>query len=151
MDNSTMAIWYDKIYRPYASEHNAKSALLLDDFLCHKGDALQEVINSDNAIRIMIPPHYTCIVQPCDVGINKPLKDKLKQFAAKWRRERHSSLPAGSKMPVPKRHEVVTWLKKIWDEFPEEIVRNSFRGSGYVFEEGVDYNGETESESEGDE
>ena len=51
-------------------------------------------------------------------------------------------------MPTPKREDVLLWLKQIWDEFPSEIVRKSFTGSGCVYEEGVDYSGETETESD---
>ncbi len=45
---------------------------------------------------------------------------------------------------------MLIWLKEIWDEFPVEIVKNSFTGSGYYFEDGIDYSGETESESDSD-
>ena len=51
-------------------------------------------------------------------------------------------------MPCPKRKEILQWLEVIWEEFPIEIVKNSFTGSGYVYEDGVDYSGETESDSE---
>lgn len=37
---------------------------------------------------------------------------------------------------------------EIWDELPIEIIRNSFKGCGYVFEEGIDYSMVTDSDSE---
>ena len=107
MDNRTMSIWYELIYRPYVSQFDGEAALLLDAFVCHKGSALKEAMKDDNAHRIMIPPYYTCIVQPCVVAINKPLKDRLKASAAKWRRERYVQLAPGSKMPPPKREDVL--------------------------------------------
>ena len=39
------------------------------------------------------------------------------------------------KLPSPKRKDVLNWLKEIWDMFPVEIVKDSFTGSGYDFEE----------------
>ena len=36
------------------------------------------------------------------------------------------------------------------EEFPIEIVKNSFTASGYVFEDGVDHTEDTESESDMD-
>ena len=43
---------------------------------------------------------------------------------------------------------ILIWLRNIWNEFPVFIVRNSFIGSGYYDEDGNDYNGETESDSD---
>ena len=41
-------------------------------------------MDQDNANRYMIPPRYTETLQPCDVGINKPLNDILKRLT-NWR------------------------------------------------------------------
>ena len=51
-------------------------------------------------------------------------------------------------MPSPSRKDTVGWLKEIWDQFRVEIVKNSFTGSGYFFEDTVDYSRDTESESD---
>ena len=99
----------------------------------------------------MIPPHCTGLLQPCDVGIDKPLKERLKNHVSQWRRDQHSSLLPGQKLPTPTRKDIVGWLKQIWDEFPVQIVKNSFTGSGYFYEDTVDYSGDTESDSELDE
>ena len=148
MDNRTMRIWYDKFYKPYIGTVTSTSGLLLDDFVCHKSGELTQRLNSDNSLLYMIPPHYTGLLQPCDVGINKSLKDQMKKAASTWRRNRHRVLAPGDKLPAPKRSDVLEWLKKIWHEFPVEIVQNSFKGCGYVFEDDVDYSMDTESESE---
>ena len=60
------------------------------------------------------------------VGINKSLKDILKESASTWRREQYALSPPGEKLPTPKRQDILVWLKEIWDEFPVSIVRNSF-------------------------
>ncbi len=39
-------------------------------------------------------------------------------------------------------------MKTIWDEFPIDIVQNSFTGCGYVLKDGIDYIMDTESESD---
>ena len=90
------------------------------------------------------------MLQPCDGGINKSLKARLKQCASDWRRERHASLGDGEKLARPTRKEILLWLLEIWEQFPTEIVKYSFTASGYVFEDGVDYTVDTESESEVD-
>ena len=100
MNNRTMTIWYEKIYRPYVTQQAGEAALLLDDLVCHKSEALNNALLVENSMRFMIPSNYTCVLQPCDVGIDKPLKGRLKQYASNWRRERFRSLSAGSRMPT---------------------------------------------------
>ena len=51
-------------------------------------------------------------------------------------------------MPAAKQLDILNWLKQIWIEFPIEIVQNSFKGCKYVFEDELEYNKVTESESE---
>ena len=40
------------------------------------------------------------------------------------------------------------WPKEIWVEFLDEIVKNEFTGSGFKFEEGLNYNMGMESDYE---
>ena len=148
MDDRTMEIWYNKIYKPYIAGYTGNSGLLLDDFICHKSDTLKHKMHADNTMLYMIPPHYAGLLQLCDVGINMSLKDRLKKSASSWRRMKNTGLPLGEKVPAPTRYDVLQWLKKIWHGFPNEIVQNSFKGCGYVFEDGIDYSMETESDSE---
>lgn len=80
MDKRTMKLLYNKVYEPYCQAHHGKSTLLLDDIICLKYENWLQEMEEDDVMRIMIPPHYTEILQPCDVGINKPLKDRLKNL-----------------------------------------------------------------------
>ena len=105
-------------------------------------------MRADIAHPYTIPPHYTGILQPCDVGINKPLKDRVKKNGSNWRSGKHASLEPGQLMLTLTRKEILCWLKEIWEQFPLEMVQNSFTGSGYFFENTVDYSGDTGSESE---
>ena len=148
MDNRTMAIWYYSVFKPNIAGNNGRSGLLLDDFKFHRTAEFFETMRAGNAHPYMIPPHYTGILQPCDVGINKPLKEGLKKKVSNWRSEKHASLEPGQLIPTPTRKEILCWLKEIWEQFPLEIVKNSFSGSGYFFEDTVDYSGGTESESD---
>ena len=76
-----------------------------------------EAMLADNAHRYMIPPHYTGILQTCNVGINKPLKDRLKKKVSNWRSEKFSSLRPGELLPSPSRKQFISWLQDIWEFF----------------------------------
>ena len=107
-----------------------------------------EAMLADNAHCYMIPPHYTGILQPCDVGISKLLKDRLKKKVSNWRSEKFSSLRPGELFPSPTSKQIFSWLLDIWKEFPIQIVKNSFTGSRYFHHDTFDYSGDTESESD---
>ncbi len=63
-----------------------------------------------------------------------------------WRRNRHVERTTGEKTKGPKCINILMCHKTIWDEFPINIGQNSFTCYGYVFEDGLDYSMETESE-----
>ena len=75
MDKSAMRIWYKTVYKPNISGTTAESGLILDDYFCHKDSDLMEYMKQDNMIRVLILPHYSAVLKPCDVRIKKSLKD----------------------------------------------------------------------------
>ncbi len=83
MDNRTMNIWYNTIIKLYIAGYSGCSGLLLDDFKCHYSESFNSILEENGVLSYMISPHYTAFLQPCDVGINKSLKDRLKQCASK--------------------------------------------------------------------
>ena len=44
--------------------------------------------------------------------------------------------------------DILQWLKNILDKFLVSTAQNSFTGSEYYYENGIDYSGEIESESD---
>ena len=133
MGNRTMAIWYNSGVEPYIAGYNSTTGLLLDDFKCNQSESFILLLEESNVQNYKIPPHYTALLQPCNVGINKSLKDRLNKCASNWRKEKHRLLTPGSKLPTLSRIDVLNWLKKIWIEFPTQIVQNSFTGSGHFY------------------
>ena len=63
-------------------------------------------------------------------------------------KKRHALVTSGGKLPTIKKPDVLNWLKKIWNEFPNQIAWNSFTASSYFYEGGIDYSGETQFESD---
>ena len=150
MDDRAMRIWFEKFWKPYVANFNQKSFLLLDDLKCHKQPAVEENLISVNTKLSLVPPGYTALLQPCDVGINKPLKDRLRKCAHEWRKGIFSTHTPGTPLPAPERSDIATWLHNIWQEFPQQIIRNAIRHCGYAFDDGIDYSYDTQSEDEED-
>lgn len=74
MHDRTISIWHEEAYKPYISTLEGESALLFDDYICHNDASLKKAIEADGGIRIMILPHYTCILQQFDVVLLSRLR-----------------------------------------------------------------------------
>jgi hypothetical protein len=73
--------WVEVILKPHVTDDVPPwivPIILLDSFsVCQKGS----VVNAIQALGVedkFIPPRYTGLVPPIDVGFNKPFKSKLK-------------------------------------------------------------------------
>ncbi len=92
MDDRTKFVWYERVYKPYISSCQRESGLLLDDFVCHKSQELKDKLNTDDSVLYLIPPHYTGLLQPCDIGINKSFRtfagslDQMLETMPTWER-----------------------------------------------------------------
>jgi hypothetical protein len=68
------------------------------------------------------------VLQPLDVGVNKPFKDRIRNMYMLWAAK---NLSGREKAPAPSREEVLLWLKTSWDEITPEVIRNAFKACGY--------------------
>lgn len=67
--------------KPYVSANTGESSLLLDDYVCHKIMELNNILQTLGTTSPITALHDTSWVQICDVGIKKPLKDRMKKCA----------------------------------------------------------------------
>ncbi len=108
-----MSIWYERVYKLCISTCNGESGLILDDFICHKYQHLKDKLQADDSLLYLIPLYYNGLLQPCKVGIYKPLKDRLKKCTSKWRRNKRATLHHGEKLPAPGPADILRWLEQI--------------------------------------
>ena len=102
-----MRIQYDKYSNRTLLKFLRETEILLDDFICHKSAEIKNKLFDDDGIPYMILHHHSGLLQPCDVGIDKSLKDRLQKFASQWRRNKHTVLTPREKMLAPKRFDVL--------------------------------------------
>jgi DDE superfamily endonuclease len=55
------------------------SLLVLDAYAGHRTDDAKRLLQADNTDLAIIPGGMTSILQPLDVSINKPFKDRFKK------------------------------------------------------------------------
>ncbi len=118
-----MLVWINQVWRNRPNRFGKKSLLFLDSFKSHKLDSVKAKLLAENTDRAIIPGGLTSLVQPLDVSINKPFKDRLKNLWNAWMIKRVEK-------KAPTRILLAKWVKEAWDDIPEEIVRKAFKKCG---------------------
>ena len=76
-----------------------------------------------------IPPGCTGMVQPVDVGYNKPLKAQFRMRYTDWMLQQDPSLP----IPSPDRQQVASWILAAERAVTDEVVCNAWRKMGFSY------------------
>ena len=76
----------------------------------------------------MIPGGLTSQLQPLDVCLNKPFKQRVRMKWTEWLmdKDNHSFTPSGY-MRKPNITTVCTWVKEVWDDLSPDIIKKSFK------------------------
>jgi len=79
-------VWIEKVLKPYVQDCpvGITPLLYLDSYKCHM---MSSVVNKieDMGVQVEhIPGGCTSLIQPVDVGINKPFKDRIKNYWEEW-------------------------------------------------------------------
>ena len=104
---------------------------MLDEFKCHVQAQFIRSVNDVGTDVAIIPGGYTCVLQPCDVGINKPLKDQIRTSYTNWAAIQMMGLPPGTNVPVPDRLNIVAWLVDAWNTVTKDTIQATFRKIGF--------------------
>jgi len=128
MDNRSMEIWRQAIWAPYTA-NSPWAYLLLDRQENHIHPVFASNVEANNTFIAFVPGGQTSVSQPADVGVNFPLKTRLRKKCCDWKVLKYAEQGGVGKMPTPGRVEVVNWLFEAWNDFPEEFVKNSFKNA----------------------
>ena len=117
-DHSLMLQWITSVWQPFAANHE-QSYLMYDSFKAHlMGDVIRKIQKERTEVDI-IPPGYTGRLQVCDVSINKPFKDAMRDEYEKW------MLVEGN--DKVSRLNVATWCAAAWDAISVPTIVNGWR------------------------
>ena len=86
MDELVMLIWIDIILKPYllTAPENIVPIIFLDSYRCHMMGSVVRTIEELGCEVMHIPGGCTCVLQPVDVGFNKPLKAGYRKPFHNW-------------------------------------------------------------------
>ena len=84
MDKSLVKDWLNSIWIKVGGLLRKRNLLVWDSFRAHLSDNVKRVLKSSRTDVAVIPGGMTSLLQPLDVGVNKPFKDNLRQYWNEW-------------------------------------------------------------------
>ena len=99
-------------------------------FRSHQVKSVKKCVYKSNADLAVIPGGLTSILQPLDVPLNKPFKDKMCNKWSTWMLDGEKTFTKGGLMKAPTLSTLCTWVKESWDAIDEKRVIKAFKKCG---------------------
>jgi hypothetical protein len=106
---------------------NQPSMLVRDAFKGHVTDSVKDQLRKMKTELVIIPGAMTSVLQPMDVSINKPFKDRSRQQYLTWIADPACELTETGKIKRAAPSEVARWVLAAWKAIPESIIIRSFK------------------------
>src|SRR6218665_1265677 len=131
MDEAGTQQWLRQVWntRPGAMM-SKRSMLVWNMFRAHITETSRKTPQDLRTDMAVIPGGLTSVLQPLDVCLNKPFKDRLRKMWLEWMTSGSATLTKGGNLQKPDITVVVSWAKQAWDSIPEDMVRKSFLKCG---------------------
>lgn len=115
-------MWIEKVWKSdikFAPEY----LISLDNYVCNKQLATVCKLREMGTGTRFIPAGYTYVLQPCDVGIIKPMKRWIERPYIDFKAEQYSNISCKCTVPVLGITDVIDWLYNAWKEASSESIR----------------------------
>ena len=106
---------------------NQPSMLVLDAFKGHLNDSVKNQLCKMKTELVVIPGGMTSVLQPTDVSIYNPFKDRLRQQYLTWIVDPARQLTETGKIKHAAPSEVARWVSAAWKAIPDSIIIRSFK------------------------
>lgn len=130
MDEKGIILWLNKVWITRPGALLKKSMLVWDQFRSHLTDTVKDKLKSLKTFQAVIPGGLTSILQPLDVVLNKPFKDRVREKWITWMKSDDKELTAKGNLKKPGLSLVTSWVKTSWEDIPKEMIIKSFLKTG---------------------
>lgn len=128
MDESGTLEWLEKVWnRRKGAAFRKPSMLVWDSFQAHLTDAVKEKCRQLKTEVAVIPGGLTSLLQPLDVCMNKPFKDRMREKWIQWMASEDKALTKGGNLKKVDIETIAQWVKDSWSEVSSEIIVRSFK------------------------
>ena len=95
-------------------------------FSAHLTDTIKQQLRENKTATAVIPGGLTSLVQPLDVCLNKPFKDRLREKWMTWMMSGKKTFTPGGQLRAASLITVCQWVKESWQELSKEMVDTLF-------------------------
>ena len=131
MDEDMMNRWIDLVLVPWKDSKapGIVPILVLDVYRVHMMGTIVNRIQSLGIEVIHIPAGCTYLCQPVDVGVNKSIKNGMREKWEDWMMEGDGIVHGAAKEPSCQL--VAKWLVEVYRRIPAQTVRNAWMKKGF--------------------
>lgn len=116
-----------QVIKPHLSRNTGRSLLIWDTYAAHKTRAVLSKLEEIGCDVLFVPGGLTSVLQPLDLAVNKPFKDRLRTIYSSWAMN-SASLAFGLKKP--EKHLLSFWACEAWQGISESTIINGFIKAG---------------------
>lgn len=121
METAVFEAWFEKVFLPTVGQKRP-ILLIYDGHSTHVGINIIEKARAAQITILKIPPHTSDVLQPLDLAVNKPFKDRWDAALVKWQR-----LNIGKSLP---KKEFAKILGQIWTAIDPNVCAAGFKKAG---------------------
>ena len=99
-------------------------------YLIYLTDTVKQQLRENKTATAVIPGGLTSLVQPLDVCLNKPFKDRLREKWMTWMMSGEKTFTPGGQLRAASLVTVCQWVKESWQKLSKEMVERSFKKCG---------------------
>ncbi|CAG8846023.1 12928_t:CDS:1, partial [Racocetra persica] len=114
------------------NEYGVPTMMVYDSFRGHLDDSIKDKFRNSGIDLAVIPEGLTSICQPLDVAINKPFKDNLRKEWHLWMAKGGAGTTAAENLRRARISDVCGWVKRSWEQIPDDVIINSFVKCGIL-------------------
>lgn len=119
-----MLKWVNLVLKPYVAQNTGISHVLIDDYSSHKVSSVVKAIRSIGCLVSVLPGGSTSKIQPMDVGVNKPFKDRLKTSWVLHMTSENAEKEISRQM-------LSHWIAESFNGISEDSIKTTFRKCGF--------------------
>ena len=131
MNSDQMKVWIEKAWwSRIGGLGRRRSLLVYDAFEAHVTDPVKAAFKRENTDLAVIPGGLTSLLQPLDVSLNKPFKDRVRKKWMQWMADGIHEFTATGRQKKPSEELICSWISEAWNDIPAEMIAAAFLKCG---------------------